>query len=191
MSATRHGLFSRGFLLCDRCAFNGYCEGFRAKGTCPIEEEAFSRLVEELTREYALDGVADRLLAERIAMTLIKIARGEAYGAAVGVSEEAALIGGYVERLDRMLLRLLEALAVTRESRKDQEGGDNLKVGVTELLKGLERKSKRAKPRKIRITVEEMQRWVEVNEHDIYSEILEDWLRDLEGLKEGERAVGG
>lgn len=183
MSALKHGFFRREFMLCDRCAWNGYCERFRAGGTCGIEEEAFHRVVGELTREYGLDGVADRLLAERAAMYLIRLTRVEAYEAAVGVTEETVLLGRYIERLDRMLLRFLEALAVTRDRRKDLEGRDALEVGVTELLEGLERRSRRTRPRRIRVTVEGRRRWAEVSPWNVYTEILEDWLSDVEELE--------
>lgn len=74
------------------------------------------------------------MLAERAAMTLIRTAKVEAYEAAVGVTEETVLLGRYIERLDRMLLRFLEALAVTRVRRKMLEEGEALSVGITELL---------------------------------------------------------
>ena len=32
VSALRHGFFRRGFMLCDRCAWNGYCGSFEAGG---------------------------------------------------------------------------------------------------------------------------------------------------------------
>jgi len=190
VSALRHGYFSRGFMLCDRCALNGYCGRFRAGGTCAVEEEAFHRLVDELIREYGLDGVADRLLSERAAMTLIRAVRVEVYEAAVGVSEDTALLGRYIERLDRMLLRFLEALAVTRGKRKELEAGEALGVGVTELLSGLKRRSRKAKPRRIRITVEGRRR-VEISTWDVYDEVLEDWMRELEALKGGGKGRGG
>lgn len=189
MSALRHGFFSRRFMLCDRCAWNGYCDRFRAGGRCAVEEEMFQRIVEELAREYELDGVADRLMAERAAMTLIRIVRVEAYEAAVGVSEETLLLGRYIDRLDRMLLRLLEALAVTRARRMDLKGKEALVVGVTELLKGLERRSRRARPRRMRVTEEGRRRWVRVRPWSVYTEILEDWLADAE--KEADEEDGG
>ena len=181
MSALKHGYFLMGFMLCDRCARNGYCDSFGAGKTCEMEEEAFHRLVDDLTKEYELDEVADLLLAERAAMTLIKIARLEAYEAAVGVSEETLLVDQYVTMLDRMLLKLMDALAVTRAKRKDLEGKEALTVGVDELLEGLDRRSRRVKPRRIRITEERI--WVEVTAWDILEEIWEDWKRDVEELK--------
>jgi len=170
LSALKHGFFRHGFMLCDRCALNGCCGRFRAGGRCAVEEEAFDRLVEELTGEYGLDGVADRMLADRVAMTLIRVARVEAYEAYVGVSEETVVLGGYIDRLDRMLLRLLEALAVTREKRRELEGGEALTVAVTDLLKGLKKRSKRARPR----------RAGEISVWTLYDEMLEGLLRDLE-----------
>jgi len=141
LSAVRHGFFLTGFMLCDRCVRNGYCDRFRAGGTCAIEEEAFDRLVEALVKGYALDGVTDTLMAERAAMTLIRLARVEAHEAAVGVSDETAILGRYIERLDRMLLRILEALAVTRGRRKGLERGEALDVSVTDLLRSVRRRT--------------------------------------------------
>jgi len=183
LTATRHGFFSRGFMLCDRCALNGVCERFRPGGTCAIEEEAHVRLVEALVVEYGLDGVADRLLAERASMCLIRLARVEAYEAAVGVSDSTLVLGHYVERLDKLLLRILEALAVTREKRKMLEGGEALTVSVTDLLESLSKGSRRRgrRPRRVR----DRGVAVEVEVVGLYEELLGDWLRGLEGARGG------
>lgn len=191
MSALRHGFFRRGFMHCDRCAWNGHCDRFRPGKACSIEEKAFEWVVEELTREYGLDGVADRLLAERAAMVLIRIARVEAYEAAVGISDDTALLGRYIERLDRMLLKFLEALAVTRTKRLGLRRGEALSVGVTELLKGLKARSRPAKPRRVRIIVDGRWTTVRFSPWKVYAELLGDWMRELEELEEDERSRGG
>ncbi len=183
MTATRHGFFSRGFMLCDRCALNDACERFRPGETCAVEKEALRRLVSDLMNEYGLDSVVDRVLAERAAMTLIKIARVEAYEAAAGVSDSTAVLGHYVERLDKLLLRILDALAVTRERRKALEGGEALMVGVTDLLESLKKRSRRkggVAPRRVRKEVT-----FEFRAPNRYTKLLREWLRGLEELKGG------
>ena len=184
MTATRHGFFSRGFMLCDRCALNGVCERLSPGATCAVEEESLSQLVGDLMREYGLDGVADRVLAERAAMILIKIARVEAYEAAAGAKDSTVVLGHYVERLDKLLLRILDALAVTRGRRKALEGGEALMVSLTDLLQSLKKGSRRrAAPRRVRgegVTFEFRAR-------NLYAEILRDWLRGLGELRGGEK----
>lgn len=78
MSNFKHGLFWAGFILCDRCVSNAACEHFVPKGQCLLEREAFEKVVAELTEEFDLDSVADKILVERAAMYLIRIMRAEA-----------------------------------------------------------------------------------------------------------------
>ncbi len=135
MSALKHGLFRIGFMLCDRCVLNGECEKFQPKAQCSLEKEAFEKVVSELTEEFELESIADRILLERVAMYLIRIARAEAYEAAVGVSEKSVIWGAYIGRLDNTLRSLLNDLAVTRIQRKQLDKNDALLVSVDEVLK--------------------------------------------------------
>lgn len=135
MSALKHGFFRTGFMLCDRCVINTRCKHFKPSVECVLEKKAFNRLVRELMNQYELEGVADRILAERAAMYLIRIARAEAYESAMGVSEKSALWGAYISRLDNTLRGLLNDLAVTRAKRLRLEKGDQLLVSVDDLLK--------------------------------------------------------
>ena len=61
MSAVKHGLFRRGFMMCDRCVLQARCETFVPGGACGVEREAFDGLVAELTRQYRLEGLAAEL----------------------------------------------------------------------------------------------------------------------------------
>jgi hypothetical protein len=108
-------------MLCDRCASNVECGHFQPKGHCLLEKRAFGRVASELMEEFELESVADRILVERAAMYLIRIARAEAYESAVGVTESSALWGGYISRLDNTLRGLLNDLALTRVKRKQLE----------------------------------------------------------------------
>lgn len=103
MSALKHGFFRAGFMLCDRCVINASCKSFKPSAECVLEKKAFKVLVKQLMEQYELEGVADRILAERAGMYLIRIARAEAYESAVGVSEKSALWGAYISRLDNTL----------------------------------------------------------------------------------------
>ena len=122
-------------MLCDRCAWNGECNRFRAGGECGLEKQVFRRLVKELYDDFELDSVADRILVERIAMYFVRIARIEAIESSVGVSEKSMLWGGYISRLDNMLRSLMSDLAVTRSKRLQLEKGDALLMSVDELMK--------------------------------------------------------
>ena len=135
MSALRHGFFRAGFMLCDRCVINTRCKSFKPGAECVLEKRAFNGLVKKLMEQYELEGVADRILAERAAMYLIRIARAEAYESAVGVTEKSALWGAYISRLDNTLRGLLNDLAVTRVKRLKLEKEERLLISVDDLLK--------------------------------------------------------
>jgi len=122
-------------MLCDRCVINTRCTSFKPDAECVLEKKAFNGLVKKLMEQYELEGVADRILAERAAMYLIRIARAEAYESAVGVSEKSALWGTYISRLDNTLRGLLSDLAVTRVKRLQLEKEERLLVSVDDLLR--------------------------------------------------------
>jgi len=121
-------------MLCDRCVLNGECKKFQPKAQCLLERKAFEKVVSELKEEFELESIADRILLERAAMYLIRIARAEAYEAAVGVSEKSVVWGAYISRLDSTLRSFLNDLAVTRIKRKQLEKDDALLVSVDELV---------------------------------------------------------
>lgn len=156
MSALRHGLYRHGFMLCDRCFWNGGCGGFEAGGGCRFERGALDEIVESLTEEYGLDGAADRILAERAAMYLVRLARAEAYEAWKGDPERAVAWGSYVVRLDRALRELLKELAVTRAARLKTKAEDVLTVGLDELIdrvtdRAEERAERKVEGRRVRM----------------------------------------
>ena len=179
MSRLLHGLYRRGFMLCDRCLWNGECEGFEPGGVCRYEREAFHRIVEALVEGYGLDGVADRLLAERAAMTLIRLARAEAYEAWRGFTEPSASWVSYVARLDRTLRDILRELAVTRKTRKELEAKSALEVDVEELLRRFVARAERrerGEARRIRLIEVEGMRGLP-RPLTVYRRVLRDWLR--------------
>jgi hypothetical protein len=108
------------------------------------EKRVFDRFVSKLVEEFELDSVADRVLVERAAMYLVRIARAEAYEAAVGVTEKSAVWGAYISRLDNTLRGLLNDLALTRVKRKQLEKSESLLVSVDDVLK----KFAKVEPRK-------------------------------------------
>jgi hypothetical protein len=139
LSATKHGLFSSGFMRCDRCTSNAKCERFVPGESCVLEQEAFDKIVCELVEEYNLDGVADRILAGRSAMYLIHIMRAEAYEAAVGLNEKTAYWDAYIGRMDSMLRGLFNDLAISRAKRMKLEKGDGMLVSLDEVMHKFER----------------------------------------------------
>jgi hypothetical protein len=137
MSALKHGLFRIGFILCDRCAINAHCEHFQAASECIVEKRAFEQLVNELTQQYGLDQVADKIIAERAAMYLIRITRAETYEANVGTTERSVFWGTYISKLDNNLRGLLNDLAVSRAKRKGLEKSEQLMINIEDLLERL------------------------------------------------------
>ncbi len=99
MSALKHGLFRVGFMFCDRCVINASCGRFEDGSECVVEKEAFEKLVKELTKHYRLDMVADRILAKRAAIYLIRIPGAEAYEATVGITAKSVFWETYISRL--------------------------------------------------------------------------------------------
>lgn len=85
-------------------------------------------------------GLADEILAGRVAMYLIRIVRAEVYEANIGVSDATVVLGKYIMGLDKTLRGLLKDLALTRTERKKVEKEDVL-VDVDRLLNSLARKS--------------------------------------------------
>jgi len=134
-------------MLCDRCASNVECGHFQPKGHCLLEKRAFARVVSELVDEFELESVADRILVERVAMYLIRIARAEAYDVAVGVTESSALWGSYISRMDNTLRGLLNDLAVTRAKRKQLEKNEALLVSVDEVVQKFARAERESRKR--------------------------------------------
>ncbi|WP_309493586.1 hypothetical protein [Candidatus Hecatella orcuttiae] len=189
MSALKHGLYRLGFMLCDRCVVNATCGRFQPGGECGYEKETFSSTVERLVEDYGLEGVADRIMAERAAMYLIRIARAENYEAKVGVSDRSALWGGYIATLDRMLQAILGELAVTRRQRIKLEGEEALMVNVESLLKRLKSSRGVKVPKTVfrpvaPLVVSRMREReaLEVR-NKILGRLLEGWLREKSRLK--------
>jgi hypothetical protein len=145
MSALKHGFFRRGFMLCDRCVLNGKCELLIPGGECEVERKAYETIVSELKEQYSLQGLADEILVERVAMYLIRVARAEVYEAHVGVSSSSVAWGKYIADLDKMLRVFLRELVLTRASQKSLRRNDVL-ADVDDLLSAVVRKG-RTEPR--------------------------------------------
>ena len=137
MSALKHGLFYASFMLCDRCLVNASCKRFQTGSQCLVEKEAFEGLINELTKQYELDMVADRILAERAAMYLIRISRAESYETTVGITDKSVFWAIHISRLDNTLRGLLNDLAVTRAKRKGLEKTEQLMINIEDLLEHL------------------------------------------------------
>ena len=132
-------------MLCDRCVLQARCEQFEPGGACAVEREAYDGLVSALLEQYELEGVADEILAGRVAMYLIRIARAEAYESAIGVTDKLVLWGRYIRGLDNTLRGVMRDLAVTRAKRKQLEKGEELMVSLDALLRKFVRQ---AEPKK-------------------------------------------
>ena len=178
LSALKHGFFRRGFMLCDRCVLNTRCAQFEAGGACGVEREAYDWLVSQLMEQHELEGLADEILAGRVAMYLIRIARAEAYESAIGVTDKLVLWGRYIRGLDNTLRGVMRDLAVTRAKRKQLEKGEELMVSLDELLRKFVRQSE---PRKRAPFRGEKQRASRAS----MSVVWTDWRRESQMLRRG------
>jgi len=172
-------------MLCDRCVINARCERFSPGSDCVVEKQAYERLVNELVGQYGLDLVADRILAERATMCLIRISRAETYESMVGVTEKSTLWGAYISRLDNTLRGLLNDLAVTRAKRKGLEKAEELMVNVEDLLERLTKRTVMVGRRKLRkVDMEGREPAIlkkqvfEVRPIRVYQKILVDWRKE-------------
>jgi len=135
LSALKHGLFSSGFMLCDRCSSNAKCGRFKPGGQCVLEQETFDKIVAEMIEEYDLDSVVDTILVKRLAMYLIHIARAEAYEAAVGMNEQTAYWDTYIGRMDNMVRGFFNDLAISRGKRLKLQKNDDMLVNFDEVMR--------------------------------------------------------
>jgi hypothetical protein len=102
---------------------------------CVFEQETFDKAVAEMVEEYDLDGVADKILVERAAMYLIRIMRAEAYEASVGLNEKTAYWDTYIGRLDSVMMRLFNDLAISRAKRLKLANGDGMLVSLDDVMR--------------------------------------------------------
>jgi len=165
-----------GFMLCDRCAFNGDCEHFQPRRQCALEKKAFENIVSRLIEEFELDMLADKILVERVAMYIIRIARAEAYEAAVGVGEKSPIWGNYISRLDNMLRAFLNDLAATRLQRKKLEKEEGLLVSVDEVINKFSKSEAWQKKQKRRAMAK-----IEMRDTGV-QKLLKEWKREYNRL---------
>lgn len=128
-------------MLCDRCVLNAKCESFAPGGECTVERKAYDELLSELVSQYGLEGLADEILARRVAMYLVRIARTEIYEANIGFARAAVIWGEYITTLDKTLRALLKDLALTRSGRMQLEK-NNVLVDIDRLLASLSARKK-------------------------------------------------
>ena len=171
-------------MLCDRCVMNVRCERFEPGSECVLEREAYDWMVKELMGQYELEGLADEILASRVAMYLIRIARAETYESGVGVTDKSVLWGKYISRLDNTLRGLMRDLAVTRAKRKQLEKGEELMVNVDDLLEKFVQKSERRVKKFVRVQKRRIARVP-------MKTLLRDWRRERRRLKPTIRWVEG
>lgn len=133
MSALKHGFFKAGFMLCDRCVLNVRCESFVPASECFVEKKGYDLLVSELIRQYNLEGLADEIMVQRLAMYLIRIARAEAYEANVGFSDASVAWGKYIAGLDENVRGLMRELVISRAQRQRVEK-DDVMVDLDQLM---------------------------------------------------------
>lgn len=100
-----------------------------------MEQEKFDKIVADLVEENDLDGMADKILVERLAMYLIRIVRAEAYEATVGLNEKTAYWDSYIGKMDSTLRGVLKDLAINRGSRMKMEKGEELLFSLDKIMR--------------------------------------------------------
>ena len=146
LRATKHGAYDTGFMLCERCLSNASCPHFQPKARCLVEQDMFGKLVAQLSEEFELDTIADKILVERAAMYLIRIMRAEAYEAQRGMTDKSGQFGMYIGRLDNVLRGLFNDLAISRNKRMHFERGEALLVSLDEVVKKFAKAEPKADP---------------------------------------------
>ena len=135
MSATKHGLYHRAFMLCDRCINNTSCDEYKPASRCAIEKEEFTKIVSSLLSEFDSDSTADKVLTERAAMNIIRVSREEAYEANVGLGENSDKLGAYMTKMDNTVRSILNELAATRSKRLELEKTHGALISLDEVLR--------------------------------------------------------
>jgi hypothetical protein len=108
---------------------------------CYLEKELYDQIIEYISTSYELDGAADLIVLNRLAMAMLRLKRAEKLvakngeiverrrGAPDGSIEtwfEPNSAGSVVDKLDTKLLNWLKSLNVTRQARMSQENADSL-----------------------------------------------------------------
>jgi hypothetical protein len=117
---------------------------------CYLEKQMYDEIVQYISASYELDGAADMIVLNRLAMAMLRIKRAEKLvakngeiverrrGAPDGSVEtwfEPNSAGNVVNQLDSKLLNWLKSLNVTRQARQSQDTLAN--VGdIASLLSG-------------------------------------------------------
>jgi hypothetical protein len=144
LSATKHGLYHRAFMPCDRCIHNTSCEDYKPGSRCAIEKEEFTKIVSSLLSEFDSDSTADKLLTERMAMNIIRVSRVESYEATAGLCENSDKLGTYITRMDNTVRSILNELAATRSKRFELEKTHGELISLDEVLRKVILTEKRA-----------------------------------------------
>lgn len=183
LRATKHGAYDAGFALCDRCLSNGGCEHFVPKARCWVEQEMFGKIVLQLTEEFELDTVADKILVERAAMYLVRIMRAEAYEAQKGMTDKSPQLGMFIGRLDNVMRGLFNDLAISRNKRKQFERGEALLVSLDEVVKKFAKADAETQPE------QEAEEEGEPPEPDIYQQAQESQVEKKRLVQSPRRAL--
>ena len=120
---------------CDRCIHNTSCEDYKPASRCAIEKEEFTKIVSSLLNEFVSESIADEILAERMAMNIIRISRVESYEATMGLCENSDKLGTYITRMDNTVRLILNELAATRSKRLGLERAEGELVSLDEVIR--------------------------------------------------------
>lgn len=137
----------------DNCNYKDMYFDDDGESRCYLEKQMYDEIVQYISASYELDGAADMIVLNRLAMAMLRIKRAEKLvakngeiverrrGAPDGSVEtwfEPNSAGNVVNQLDSKLLNWLKSLNVTRQARQSQQTQDNLaNIGdIASLLSG-------------------------------------------------------
>jgi hypothetical protein len=137
----------------DDCPFAGQLVDADRYGSsvprCLPEQELFDAIVVKFKTEYELDDVADMMMLNRLAMTQVRLMRGEKIIAKYGEIVERTKTNGdgsfeswyeqsaaskTVDGLDRRLQAWLKELQVSRAARLGSNSTSTVKIDITTAL---------------------------------------------------------
>lgn len=125
----------------DSCNYQNMYFDDDGESRCYLEKELYDQIIEYISTSYELDGAADLIVLNRLAMAMLRLKRAEKLvakngeiverrrGAPDGSIEtwfEPNSAGSVVDKLDSKLLSWLKSLNVTRQARMAQQNTDNL-----------------------------------------------------------------
>jgi len=133
----------------DICPYKEQYQDNNGWSRCLPEKRLYESITTFFQQHYEIDEAADMLMLNRLAMTLVRIERGEKLVARFGEITERERVGGdgsretwyeesaaskIVDKLDRRLQSWLKELAVTKAAREGRNVNISGKIDIASIL---------------------------------------------------------